>query len=248
MRRNFALSFKAREHRRLVHPAPDQIAKNDKHGAEQERDWPTPVGERISDCKRFDPQDHSKGDKEAQSRCSLNEGSIEATPPIRGMLSHVSCRPAILPAQGKALDEPQSKEKGRREKSGLRIRRKQADREGRATHQEEGKQEGVLPPDYVPDPAEEDGAERTHDEAGREDAKRLDESGSPLREENRGEGRRQNSEDIEVVPLDHRSGGTCRDDFPYTALADFWGIDRVLHVLSLYTSHIRISARFITTS
>ena len=85
--------------------------------------------------------------------------------------------------------------------------RQQTDAEGRETHDDDGDEEGVLAADQVADAAEDQRAEGPDEEAGgvgregRQEGRGL----VPLREEERGEERRQGRVEVEVVPLEDRS-------------------------------------------
>ena len=57
------------------------------------------------------------------------------------------------------------------------VARQQADEEGRQAHDQDGDEEGVFAADQVADAAEDQRAERTHEEAGGEGEQREDVAG-----------------------------------------------------------------------
>src|SRR5690606_20490603 len=113
-----------------------------------------------------------------------------------------------------ALQQAQADEQQRRDRARRRVARQQADREGRAAHDEHRHEEGVLAPDEIADPAEHDRPERSHREPGGERGEREDEPrglvdpGEELRRDDRGE----QAVEVEVVPLEHRAERRRRDD------------------------------------
>ena len=96
------------------------------------------------------------------------------------------------------------------------VGRQESDRGRRAAHDEQRHEKGALPPDQVADPAEEERAERPHDEAHGKRREVGDQRQRVIarRIEERRDGRGQAAEDVEVVPLDHGADGRRRDDLP----------------------------------
>src|SRR5687767_389649 len=125
------------------------------------------------------------------------------------MLGDVDRRAAVLAAESEALRESKNHEDERSEDPYLLIRRQDADHERRATHDQQRDEERVLPADEISDAAEDDRAERTHGETSRKCAEGVKEAGGRvvLRKEESRHDCRETSENVEVVPLDHRAGG-----------------------------------------
>ena len=84
------------------------------------------------------------------------------------MLRDIDRRAAVLAAEREALDDADRHEDERRGDADLVVVRQQADQEGRAAHDEQREEEGVLPADQVADPTEGECAERAGGESGAE--------------------------------------------------------------------------------
>jgi hypothetical protein len=125
------------------------------------------------------------------------------------VLGHVDRRSAILAAEREALEQADEDQQNRREQADGVVRGQEADQRGRSTHERDGHQERELAADEVADAAEEHGTEWTYRESCAERCKGGEERRDliALRVELRREERRQHSVEIEVVPLDGRSGG-----------------------------------------
>ncbi len=144
-----------------------------------------------------------------------------SAPALRCVLGHVDDCAAVLAAECQALQQAECDQDRRREPAdgiGLFepcVGGEQADHEGREAHDEDRQEERVLPADQVAETAEEHGTERPDEEARREGQKgehvagRLRERGEELRPDHGG----QRAIEIEIVPLENRSGGRCQDHF-----------------------------------
>ena len=109
----------------------------------------------------------SEREEEAQGRGGLDPARVEAALAVRRVLGHVGCRAAVLAAERQALQQAQRNQNDRRHHADRRVGRQQADGGGREAHDQDGDEEGVLASDQVADAAEDQGAERTDQEAGR---------------------------------------------------------------------------------
>ena len=92
--------------------------------------------------------------------------------------------------------------------------------ERRTAHQQQRQHEGELTTDKITEMSEHYGAERTHDEAGPEDAE-AGQQGHRLvagRKEVLAEEHGQDAIDIEIVPLDEGADGRGPDDERQTQL------------------------------
>ena len=96
---------------------------------------------------------------------------VQAALVVGRVLGDVDRGAAVLAAEGQALEQPQDHQDGRREDADLRVGRQKADQGGRAAHDRDGQQEGVLAADDVADAAEDHRAERSDGEAGAVTAK-----------------------------------------------------------------------------
>jgi hypothetical protein len=98
--------------------------------------------------------------------------------------------------------------------AGCGIARQQADDEGRKTHDGDGDEEGVLAADEIADPAEHQGAERTHCKARGKSQQGEDEAGGRVDagEELLGHDDGECAVEIEVVPLEDGAERRGEDD------------------------------------
>ena len=123
------------------------------------------------------------------------------------MLGDVHRGTTIFAAERKPLEQSQYDQGDRGRDADPRVTRQESDRRRRAAHNQERRQKSELPPGEIADPAEHQRAEGTNREAdGKrrqcfEKARRRIAAGEKLRRDDGGEA----AEDIEVVPLDHRS-------------------------------------------
>jgi hypothetical protein len=130
------------------------------------------------------------------------------------MLGDVGCGAAIFTAEREALAQPQRHQEDRRQPADRGVGRQQSDQEGRGAHHHDGDQEGIFAPDEIADAAEHQRAERTDQESGRVGRKCRQERGGIVagREEQRGEERRQNGIEIEVIPFEDGAERRSEDD------------------------------------
>jgi hypothetical protein len=135
---------------------------------------------------------------------------------VRRVLGDVGRRAAVLATEGQALEQAQADEDDRRRDPDRCVGGQEADDERRHAHDHDRDQEGVLAADHVAQAAEDERAEGTDQEAGREGHQRGDERRRRVeaREELLGDDRRERAVEIEVVPLEDRSETGSEDDFP----------------------------------
>src|SRR5256886_9716427 len=120
------------------------------------------------------------------------------------MLGDVSDRAPILAAQAQPLDHPQGEEEEGGGQSDRFVGRYQSDASRADAHASQGDEEGVLAAYPIAQPPEEECAQRTNQESGREQRDRGEQGRDrvglfkELDRQNRSEA----AEDIEVVPLD----------------------------------------------
>jgi hypothetical protein len=212
--RGLATRLEGLEERRLGERDADVERHRHEDEREQERDAPAPRLEVGVGHQALDRQDHAEGDEEAERGRDLDEARVVAAAGVGHVLGDVHRRAAVLAAEGQALEEAEHEEDRRREDADRRIRRQHADEERRQAHDGERDEERVLASDQIADAPEDDGPERPHDEARGEQRPRLDQRPRriPGREHQRGHDHGQTSEDVEVVPLDHRAEAGGKDD------------------------------------
>ena len=124
---------------------------------------------------------------------------------MRRVLGHVGGGAAVFTAQRQTLQHAQHDQDHRGRNADRGVVGQQADDEGRQAHDQDGDQEGVLASDHVAQAAEEQRAERPHDEAGgkreqgEDEGRRWVEAGEELL----GNDGCQRTVEIEVIPLEH---------------------------------------------
>jgi hypothetical protein len=159
-------------------------------------------------------QDHDQAQEQAERGRGLDPRGVGTALAVRCVLGHVGGGTAVLAAEREALQHAQRDQDHRRRDADGRVAGQQADDEGRQAHDQDRDQEGVLAPDHVAEPAEHDGAERTHQETGREGQQREDEGRARIEaaEELLRDDRRERTVEVEVVPLEHGSQRRSEDD------------------------------------
>ncbi len=180
-------------------------------------------------------------EEEADRRRRLDPRRVVAALAVRRVLGDVGCRAAVFAAQREALDQAQRDHQDRREPADRRVRRQQAHEEGRRAHEDDGDEERVLPSDEVADAAEDERAERAHEEAGGVRGEGRQQRGRLVagRKEQRGEEGRQHRVQIEVVPLEHRAERGREDDLL------LFGPDALDRLFLHHSSCFRLRHRFL---
>ena len=174
------------------------------------------LAERLLAHRVLHDEDDGQRDEQAERRRDLDEARVEPAAIVGHVLGDVHRRAAVLAAERQPLQHADEQQRNRRRDADGVIRRQESDGRRRAAHDEQRHQEGALAADEIADAAEEQRAERPHDEADgeggeiRDEGQRVVAGGIEERRDDRG----QAAEDIEVVPLDHRADGGRGDDLP----------------------------------
>ena len=203
---------------RELHPHEDGDQQEARR--EQEGDPPAPgvKGVRSEEVADDHPgqQDHEQGGEEAEGGRGLNPAGRPSAGVVRGVLGHVDRGPAVLPAQGEALQDPHQHQQGRRDQARLAVGGQEADGDRGHAHQDHREEEGALSADLVPDPAEHQGADGAEEESGAEQGEGGDVAGGlgQAREEDLRDDRGQAAEDEEVIPLEGGPGRRGPDHCP----------------------------------
>ena len=132
------------------------------------------------------------------------------------MFANVDRSTAVLAAQRETLGKAEADQNDRRDDADRGVGRQQSDEESADAHERHCDDESVFAADKVAEPAEEQCAERTHGETGREGEQREDEGRCRIHagKELRGQNRRQGAVDIKVVPLEYCTERRSEDDHP----------------------------------
>ena len=213
----FALFLHAQEHGRLVELQPDPDGNDEKDQREQERDAPSPLGERGFAHEGADAEDQQQRHEQSERGGGLDPGGVVAALAWRRVLGDVDRRAAVLAAQCQALHQAKPDQHHGCQDAPLRVGGQDADEEGPHAHQRHGDQEGIFPADDVADASEQQRAERAHGETGGEGEQREDEAdiGRDVGEEVLGEKHAQRAVDVEIIPLEHGPQRRCEDDQPF---------------------------------
>src|SRR5260370_2323874 len=130
------------------------------------------------------------------------------------MLANIDCCAAVLAADGEAVQDADHNQcNGGKPSDRLEGRHQSNQRRG-TSHDAERYQKCVLPPNDVPNAAEEQGAERTNTEADSNRRKVRDQGKRtvPGEIELEGENRCQAPKYIKIVPFDHCAESRCDKD------------------------------------
>jgi hypothetical protein len=186
----------------------------EKHDRDEERNAPAPCGEGLFADAGARDDDHQQGGEQAERGGGLDPSGRGAALAVGRVLGDVDRRAAIFAAERDALEDSQQDEQRGAGRPGLRVGRDEADQESRSAHQAHGDEERALAAEPVADHAEDQGAERTEREAGREQGQSGDQCRRRLQagEEDLRNDRRETSENEEVVPFEGRARGRCDDD------------------------------------
>ncbi|KAI1692061.1 hypothetical protein DdX_21455 [Ditylenchus destructor] len=165
-----------------------------RHGEQQDRDEegqaPAPIGERGFADRGADADHHQQRGEQAECRGGLDPAGEQAAFPLWSMLGH-----------------PERDEDDRGCDADAGVARQDADREGGQAHQAHGDEKGVFAPDDIAQPPEHQRTERTHRESrakapsARMNAVVFVHPG----EEFRGDDRRQQPVQVEIIPFEHRA-------------------------------------------
>ncbi len=171
-----------------------------------------------------------KRHEEPERRRGLDEARVVPAAVIRNVLGHVRRGAAVLAAQGQPLGETQGDEDDRGDDPDAGVGGQEADERRGQAHGDDGDEEGVLAADEIADPAEHDGAQRTHAEAGAEGGEAREERRAlvPGREEELAEEHGQGAVEVEVVPLEERAQARGQDHAAQRSLIEGLGGSRRL--------------------
>jgi hypothetical protein len=128
-------------------------------------------------------------------------------------IRQVDHRPAVLAANGEALQHAQrDQHHGRRDADGLVVRQ-DSDQRGRCAHDDDGGEEGLLSAHQVAESAEHQCSERPHRETGGKGEQREDERARLVdtREELLRDDCGERTVQEEVVPLEAGAEARCKD-------------------------------------
>ena len=217
-----ARALHALEDRRLLQLEPDVDRDQQQGDRDPERDAPAPVRERARRHRRAADADHEQRQEHPQRRRGLDPGRVVAALGIRRVLRHVSGRGAVFAAEREALRKAETDQDQRSREADGGVGRQEADQHGRHAHHHDGDEEGVFAPDEVADAPEDQGAEGTHEKAGRVRAERAEQRGCLVarrEEESREEGG-ENRVEIEIVPFENGSNGRRDDDPSFCCCVD----------------------------
>ena len=139
---------------------------------------------------------------------------MQAAPAGWRVLGDVDDGAAKFAADGETLEDAKRHQQQRRRDADRGVVRQHADEERREAHEGEGREERDLAADEVADPAEDERAERPHDEADRKGREREDEGRRLVNrgKKMRGEAARKRAIEEEVVPLEQRPERRGADD------------------------------------
>jgi hypothetical protein len=238
------------ERRALLQGQTDPERDDQQPEGHQERHPPAPFPERLLAHQSAREEGHAQRRKQAERGGGLDPARVIAA--LRGgrMLGDVDHRPAVLAPQREALQDPAQHEEDGRDDSGAGadvclkpgVVREQSDGDCRQAHHRDGDQEGAFAPLRIPHLAEDQGPERSHNEADRKGQKGEDErlgvrqAGVEVARDDRGQDR----EDEKVVPFEHGAGRRGGDHRPHPLGIDL-GLDRRRRLRSGTVAHVASS-------
>ena len=152
----------------LLERAADEEDERDDGAAEEERDPPARALELLGRHQLRQGQPDAAGEDDRDLLAGRLPADVEALVPRRRDLGQVDRDAAELDAGGEALQEPPGDDQHGREESDRLVARHDRDRERADRHQRQRQQEPAAPPDVVDVGAEDDRAERPHQEPGAE--------------------------------------------------------------------------------
>ena len=208
-------AFIALEDRRLLQLQPDVDGEREQDERDQERNPPAPALERVGRHLDAAEADDDQREEEAERRRRLDPARVVAAlaRAARARRRRSPRRRTRRRARGPGAGAGATRRIGASE-ADRRVRRQEADGGRRSAHDDDRDEERVLAADEVADPAEHEGAEGPHEEAGgvRDERGEQRRGGVARRKEERGEEGRQRRVEIEVVPLEHGAERRREDD------------------------------------
>ena len=202
------------EDRALLDAATHVPADEDQHDAEQERDAPAPLEERVTGRDHRHERHDARGEQQAERNADLRRGAESAAAGLGRVLDGHQHRAAPLAAGRDALQDAQQHEQDRRPDPDRLVGRQHADERRRGAHQDQRPHQHDLAAVLVAEVPGEERAERAEEEAhadGREGDDRA--VGAERREEELAEDEPDRRRvDEEVVPLDGGADDGREDD------------------------------------
>ena len=172
--------------------------------ADHERNAPAPRLQFAGRQRLLQDHEHEQRAQLAADQRHVLERREEAAAALQRHLAHVGRARAVFATHRQPLEQPRDQQQRRRERADLRIGRQHRDHERAAAHHQHRDHHRVAAAVTVGDAAEQPAADRTHQEAGREHARRIQQLCRRVaaREERRREVQRAERVDVEVEPLD----------------------------------------------
>ena len=157
------------------------------------------------------------------------------------MFGHIGCCTAVLTTKRQALQQTQQQEDDPGSVANLRISGQKAQCRSGEAHQQDGDEKRVFAADDVPQSAEKQGAERTHQKARRKRRKRRQQCDRRIagRIKLADKKDRQHGEQIKVVPLEHRAKRRGENNSPLLCGAYLMTFFRCCHTCLLFRLNTR---------
>ena len=208
----------ARRRRRPVErhtPAQEEADPADHH-AQQEGQAPAPGDDPFQGHRVEDRGAHGGAQQDAGDRAEGRPGGGGAALVRMGGLGEEDRRAGIFAADGEALHDAAEQHQQRGGDADLGVGGQATDDEGGHRHRDHRPEQGGAAADAIADIAEQDGAERAHEEADREDGEGGEQGGPRVvtREVEVADGSGEEAVDREVVPLHDVAGDAGRDHPP----------------------------------
>jgi hypothetical protein len=179
--------------RGLHHLEPDVGADGEQHDADQEAGPPAP-GQELVVRQQPGQRERSGGQEQPARHPDVGGRAVEPTAFGGRVLDREQHRPAVLPADADALQDPEHDEQDRRPHPDRVVRRQQADQRRADSHDQQREQQHLLAADAVAEVTEDQAADRPGQEADGERAEP-------------GELRRRTVQAVEVELVEDQAGG-----------------------------------------
>ena len=214
--RGLAALLEDAEQRRLAEAHADIVGDADEQERENKGNPPAPHLECLLAHYRAHDEDHGQRHEESERCRSLNEAGVKSAATVRCVLGDVHRRASVLSTKRKALEQTQDDEDDWCSQPDFRITWQESDGRRRAAHYQQGREKREFSSDEVADTAEHQRTERSNRKSDSESRQGLKEGSgwAATRKKLRRYDRGQASENIEVVPLDHRADRRCGNHLP----------------------------------
>ncbi len=183
-------------------------------GAAHEGNAPAPFTQLgVGEQEMLQHQQQHQGQQLAADQGHVLEAGVEAAPLRVRHLRQVSRAGAVFAAQAQALQQARQQQDAGRQDAGGGIGRRAGDQERAGAHQQDRRHQGHLAAMAVAQVAEQDAADRAHEEAQGEDAGGRHHLGRGVlgREKGIGEVQGEGRVAVEVEPLDQVAGRADED-------------------------------------